>query len=120
MHHKLLNEVQFVYEHPDSQIEISGWDVRWSGWRTPVNGFFEFGFWYAVRHHNLGGGQTIMYSTVGGVCDVTNDDAQPIDMRILDEVRRSYPNWLMLTKIDKEKLAYDAIERLLARIHRAS
>lgn len=38
--------------HPD-RFTFNGWDVRWSGWREPVNQAMTFGVWIAwpTSHH---------------------------------------------------------------------
>ena len=70
-------DLLFAYTHPGHIFEHERWDVRWLGWRIPVDAVFEYGVWLATNTAIRPG---YIASTTLGVCQYYPNDMARIDV----------------------------------------
>lgn len=92
---------------PGQQAEYMGWDVRFMGWRVPVDQFVEFGVWVATHGDNAPG---FWYSTTTGTVRFQGNLAAPIDFTYGDEKPR------MVGSFGQRDAAVRALDRLLKQL----
>lgn len=105
-------EIRLAVNNNDHIFDYLGWDVRWSGWRTPFDQFIDLGFWMAFNWKS----KRFLYATTTGSWGEAKNELDPIIYSVTPEIRREYPNFFILTAIDKKRLVEKAAWKLLAQI----
>jgi hypothetical protein len=85
-------------------FDYKGWDVRWTGWRLPINKITEFGAWIAT-HPKVPG---YYYSVTRGATAYQED---LFGMMITDTAQSG--SWVYQSQPEREKAAVDAFASLL-------